>query len=116
MSKKNGLIIAGIKLIHTLIFIVIVTCVFYILYTAFVGTRSFVLYLCIGIVLLEGVALIIFKGHCPLTNLAQKYGDEDGHVADLFFPDWFLPFFGPIISFLFIAGILLIIFRMLLRM
>jgi len=39
-------------------------------------------------ILLEGVALLLNRGRCPLTTLAEKYGADKGSVTDMFLPSW----------------------------
>ncbi|MEE9399334.1 MAG: hypothetical protein V3V23_03610 [Dehalococcoidales bacterium] len=80
-----------IKSIHTVIFIFMSTCVFYILYCGITKTYNRALLVAISAVLIEGVVLLFNKWQCPLANLAKKYGDERGAVTDMFFPSWFAP-------------------------
>ena len=63
-----------------------IACLLYILYAGVARTFNRVLLIAIVAIFIEGGALIINKGRCPLTTLAEKYGAEKGSVADIFLP------------------------------
>ena len=77
-----------IKLVHTIIFIFMVACLAYILFCCIARVFNLLLLLAIGVILLEGVVLLLNNGRCPFTTLAEKYGSGHGAVTDLFLPDW----------------------------
>ncbi len=82
-NKKK---IVYIKLIHSVIFLFMVTCLVYIFYCAVVGRYDWMLLIALAAIFVEGIVLIINRWTCPFTKLAQKYGDENGAVTDLFIP------------------------------
>ena len=45
------------------------------------------LVLAVVLVALEGVVFFANGKRCPLTQLAQKYGDSSGHIGDTLFPE-----------------------------
>jgi hypothetical protein len=61
-------------------------CLIYILYAALARAFNLVLLLALAAIFLEGIALILNKGRCPLTTLAEKWGAEKGSVTDIFLP------------------------------
>ena len=63
-------------------------CLFYFLYCAITRTYGWTLLLALSVILIEGLALMLNRFQCPLTTLAQKYGDEKGTVTDIFLPKW----------------------------
>jgi hypothetical protein len=75
-----------IKLAHSLIFFFFVGCLVYIAYAGAAGRFDKWLWLSIGAILFEGAVLWLNKGHCPMTNLAEKYGADNGSVTDIFLP------------------------------
>jgi len=75
-----------IKLVHSLIFFLMVGCLTYILYSGITETFNWVLLFALIALLIEGIALIINKWRCPMTTLAEKYGAEKGTVTDIFLP------------------------------
>ena len=97
-----------IKLIHTTIFIVMSSCIIYILYSGIAENYHWTLLLAIGFVLSEGIVLIFNHWQCPLTNLAKKYGDETGRVTDMFYPKWFVPHVFQFSTIAFVVGLILL--------
>ena len=97
-----------IKLIHTILFILMSSCIVYVLYCGITKTYNWILLLAIGAVLFEGIVLIVNHCQCPLTNLARKYGDEKGTVTDMFYPKWFVPHVFRFSTVLFVIGLVLL--------
>lgn len=102
-----------IKLFHSLAFIFISLAIVYVWIAIFAGISGWTVALAIGIILLE-TAIYVGNGlRCPLTRLAQQYGDARGDdlIADLFLPTWFIPLIPPVCGTLAFLGILVLIVR-----
>ena len=56
-------------------------------YCGLTGLRDRALAIAAALVALEGVVFFANGRRCPLTDLAQKYGDPSGHVGDTLFPE-----------------------------
>ena len=97
-----------IKLTHTMLFILMSSCIVYVLYCGITKTYNWILLLAIGAVLFEGIVLIVNHCQCPLTNLARKYGAEKGSVTDMFYPKWFVPHVFRFSTVLFVIGLVLL--------
>ena len=95
-----------IKLIHSILFIFLVLCLFYILYCAIAGRYDWTLWVALGTILAEGLVLILNRWQCPLTNLAKKYGDEKGTVTDILLPGWLAPHTFKIFTVIFAAEVI----------
>ncbi len=76
-----------IKLFHTLIFFFMVTCLIYVFYSGIIRTFNWVLLIALIAIGIEGLALLLNRGRCPLTTLAEKHGAEKGSITDIFLPD-----------------------------
>jgi hypothetical protein len=76
-----------IKFAHSLIFWWQTACLFYILFAAFTGTFNVILLIAIASILLNGILLLINRGRCPFTILAESHGAVKGSVTDIFLPD-----------------------------
>lgn len=61
-------------------------CLIYVLYAALAKAFNWVLLLALVVIFSEGIALVLNKGRCPLTTLAEKWGAEKGSVTDIFLP------------------------------
>ncbi len=75
-----------VKSVHSLIFFFMAACLGYLLYAALTLTFNGVLLAAIIALVVEGVILLANGCHCPLTRLAQRYGDPNGSVTDIFLP------------------------------
>ena len=85
MHRKK---IFAIKFVHSVTFIFMVACLLYILYCAIVRRYDWTLGVALVAIFIEGLALLLNRGRCPLTSLAEKYGAVNGAVTDIFLPDW----------------------------
>ncbi|MCF1713273.1 hypothetical protein L0U88_01365 [Flavihumibacter sp. RY-1] len=77
-----------IKLLHTIIWVFFNFVIFYILYAVIINRIDFWLWLCYGLIVLEGIVLLLFKMYCPLTVWARKYSDSTRHNFDIYLPEW----------------------------
>lgn len=77
-----------IKFVHSIIFWWQVACLAYTLYAGITRTFNIILLVAIGSILLNGLLLLINKGRCPFTNLAESQGATKGSVTDIFLPGW----------------------------
>ena len=86
MNNKQKVFI--IKFVHSVIYFFMVACLLYILYCAIARRYDWTLLVALGAILFEGLVLVINRGTCPFTPLAEKYGAARGSVTDLFLPEW----------------------------
>ena len=77
-----------IKFIHSVLFFVMVFCLFYILYCAITGTYDWTLLTAIVLLLIDGLSIALNRWRCPLTTLAEKYGAENGAVTHIILTPW----------------------------
>lgn len=77
-----------IKIIHSLIWLIMVWAIFYILYAGLTNQINNYLWLALGLMLVEGITLIINKGSCPLTIIAKKTKPDYQNGDDIFLPQW----------------------------
>ena len=103
------MILLAIKILHASILILVSLCMAYILYCGLAKKQNKLLIIAVLIPIIEGIALFLNNWECPLADLARKYGDPQGHVAGIFFPEWFLPHLFEFYTLLFIIGIILVI-------
>lgn len=99
-----------IKTLHTLIWIFFNVVIFYIVFAVFTDKINFWLWICYGLIILEGITLAVFKLYCPLTLWAKKYSNSHKANFDIYLPEW-LARYNKIIytSIVGIATIILII-------
>ena len=81
--------VVAVKLVHTLAWLSIESCVVYVLYAGFAGRTDRRAGVAAAVVAGE---CLVFAGNgfrCPLTALAKRYGAESGSVTDIYLPGWF---------------------------
>lgn len=101
-----------IKLIHSLLFILIVVCTIYVLITAVLDQITALTWWAFGIVIIEMLVLISNDWQCPLTELAEERGAEVGSVADLFLPKWLSDHLFTIFGIVFTVTCLLLVWQL----
>lgn len=109
MNHTNKLL--TIKLIHTIIWAIFVAVIFYVLYSGITGNINSLTWIGIGLILVEGLVLLIFKMFCPLTLIARKYSDSQKDNFDIFLPNWLAKHNKLIFTSIFLAGVFLVIVR-----
>ncbi len=77
-----------IKAIHTLVWIFFNVVIFYMLYAVLADKIDKWLWICFGLVILEGLTLLLFKFFCPLTIIARRYSDSTRDNFDIYLPNW----------------------------
>jgi len=85
------------------------------LYCGITQTYNWILLLAISTIVIEGLALLINKGRCPLATFAEKQGAEKGSVTDIFLPDWIARHVFKLSTALFSVELALLTFRYFIR-
>lgn len=75
-----------IKSVHSLIWLFFNVVIFYLLYAVIINKIDKWVWICVGLVVLEGLVLLAFKIFCPLTVIARKYSDSTKDNFDIFLP------------------------------
>jgi hypothetical protein len=65
----------------------------------------------VGIILLEGIVLLIFKKMCPITLIARKYSNSTKDNFDIFLPNWLAKNNKMIYTSIFIIIVFMLIYR-----
>ena len=83
----------------------------YVLYCGVANKLSKYTWLASGLVVGEGVVLLIFKPHCPLTLLARRYSASTQDNFYIFLPNWLARHNQTIFTSIYLLGLLLIRYR-----
>jgi hypothetical protein len=110
MKEKKLFII---KSIHTIIWLFFNVVIFYLLYAVIVNKIDLWVWICIGLVVVEGFVLVIFKMFCPLTIMARKYSDSTKDNFDIFLPNWLAKHNKLMYTSIFSIAIIILIYRIL---
>jgi hypothetical protein len=109
MNRASKLFL--VKLVHTLIWVFFNIVIFYLFYAGITGKIDKWVWICIGLLLLEGLVLLIFKNLCPITLIARRYSDSRKDNFDIFLPNWLAKHNKTIYGSLFAIAILILAFR-----
>jgi hypothetical protein len=107
--KADKLLI--IKITHTMIWLFFNVVIFYLLYAVIVNKIDKWVWICVGLVMLEGVVLLLFKMFCPLTVMARKYSDSTKDNFDIFLPNWLAKYNKLIYTSIFGVAIIILLYR-----
>ncbi len=111
MTVENKLIL--VKSIHTLIWLFFNVVIFYLLYAVVVNKIDVWVWVCIGLVLLEGLVLAFNKLRCPLTLVAEQYSDSQKANFDIYLPNWLAKYNKEIYTTIFLVAVSVLVFRLL---
>lgn len=100
-----------IKLIHTIIWFIFASATVYVLYSGLFDDCTVYTWIAIGLIIGEGIVLLIYKWNCPLTGIARKYSDSQKENFDIYLPLWLAKYNKLIFTTIFITGIALILMR-----
>jgi hypothetical protein len=109
MNQADKLL--SIRFIHTLIWAFFVAVIGYILYSGIANKVNTYTWIGIGLIICEGLILLIFKASCPFTLVARKYSDSEKHNFDIFLPNWLAKYNKLIFTTIYLAGVALVLFR-----
>ncbi len=109
MNDQNKLL--AIKVVHSVIWLAFVLVICYILYSGISGNLTTLTWVGIGLIIAEGLVLLIFKMFCPLTILARKYSDSQKDNFDIFLPNWLARYNKIIFTSIFLIGLVLVLVR-----
>jgi len=94
---------------HTVVWAVMASAVFYVFYAGIAKIFGLMLWLSIGLVIIETAVLLINKWRCPLTPIAMKYTSDTRENFDIYLPEWLAKHNKLIFSLIFIAGLILVV-------
>lgn len=109
MNKK----LFAVKLVHTFIWAFFVLVILYIVYCGLFDRVNIATVIGIGLVIGEGVVLLICGWRCPLTLLGKKYSDTQEDGFDIFLPGWLAKHNKAIFTTLFAIGVVIVLYRLL---
>lgn len=110
---KIGKKLIIVKIIHTLVWLFFNVVLFYMAYAVIINKIDKFIWIGIGLIVLEGIVLLIFNKTCPLTIIARKYSDSTKDNFDIYLPNWLAKWNKLIYTALFLVIICGIIYRIL---
>ena len=104
--------LTAIKVLHTIIWVFYNLVIFYLLYAVLANKINKWVWVSIGLVILEGIVLLVFKMKCPLTVVARKYSDSTKDNFDIYIPNWLAKHNKLIYTSLFVIAVLILIYQL----
>ena len=101
-----------IKSIHTIIWVFFNVVLFYLLYSVLLNRIDHMVWLGIGLILAEGIVLLVFNNKCPLTIIASRYTRSTKDNFDIYLPNWLAKHNKLIYTTLFLLIILILLYQM----
>ncbi len=87
--RHPGAVLVAIKVIHTLAWFSIESCMVYLLYAGFAKRSDRRAAVAAAVVGSESLIFAANGFRCPLTGLAEDLGAGSGSVTDIYLPGWF---------------------------
>lgn len=110
MTNAGKLVL--VKMIHTLVWIFFNVVIFYLLYAVIANRIDRRVWICVGLILLEGIVLLVFRNVCPITNVARLYSKSTKENFDIYLPNWLAKYNKPIYTGIVFVAVLLLIYRL----
>ncbi len=101
-----------IKIVHTLIWVFFNVVIFYLLYAVIVNKIDQWVWICLGLIVLEGLILIIFKAVCPITLVARKHSDSQKENFDIYLPNWLAKYNKQIYTGIVLIAVIILTYRL----
>ncbi|MFZ4476355.1 MAG: hypothetical protein ACOYPR_14260 [Saprospiraceae bacterium] len=108
-NPKTKLIL--LKTLHTIIWLFFNVVLGYMAYAVITDRIDQFVWIGIGLVILEGVVLLIFNKMCPLTLVARQYSDSTKDNFDIYLPNWLAKYNKLIYTTIFILIVFGVIYR-----
>ena len=103
--------LVAIKIFHTAIWVVLASATIYVFYSGLFNRVTVYTWIAVGMIVLEGITLLIFKWSCPLTVVARKYSDSSMDNFDIYLPNWLARHNKSIFTTIFLTGLVLVLLR-----
>ncbi len=101
-----------IRIIHTIIWVFFNVVIFYLAYSVICNKIDKWVWICIGIILLEGLVLLLFKKMCPVTLIARRYSDSSKDNFDIYLPNWLAKYNKLIYTIIVVIILLILVYRL----
>lgn len=112
-SSHNDQKLFFVKLVHTIIWVFFVCVIGYVVYAGIYNQIGTTVWIAIGLVILEGIVILMNDGKCPLTDIGGRYTTDRNDAFDIFLPNWLAKYNKLIFTSIFAVGVVLVLYRVL---
>ncbi|MDX5422057.1 MAG: hypothetical protein LPK14_07380 [Hymenobacteraceae bacterium] len=110
LSNEKKLVL--IKVVHTLIWVFFNVVIFYLFYAVLVNKIDKWVWICLGLIALEGIVLWVFRNMCPITVVARKYSSSTRDNFDIYLPNWLARYNKQIYTSIVLISVLILLYRL----
>ncbi|QLH30240.1 MAG: hypothetical protein HWD63_13230 [Candidatus Parvibacillus calidus] len=111
--EKGRIMLILIKTLHTIIWLFFNVVIFYIVYAVLTNRIDSMLWVCYGLIILEGLTLAVFRLYCPLTVWARRFSTSDKPNFDIYLPEWLAKYNKLIYTSIVVGATVILLFKML---
>jgi len=104
-----------LKTLHTLVWVFFNIVIFYLLYAVIINKIDQWVWICLGLIVLEGLILLVFKSFCPITVVARKYSDSEKDNFDIYLPNWLAKYNKRIYTSIVVIAVIILIYRLVMK-
>jgi hypothetical protein len=101
-----------VRIIHTLVWIAFNVIIFYFVYSAISDRIGLWTWICLSLIIGEGLVLLLSGNVCPITTVARNYSDSTKENFDIYLPNWLAKYNKEIYSVIVLVGMVVLIFRL----
>ncbi len=101
-----------IKVVHTLIWVFFNVVIFYLLYAVLTNRINRWVWICLGLIALEGLVLLAFRNMCPITVVARRYSASTRDNFDIYLPNWLARYNKQIYTSIVLLSVLILLYRL----
>ncbi|PVY39696.1 hypothetical protein [Pontibacter virosus] len=101
-----------IKVVHTTVWMFFNVVIFYLLYAVLTNRIDKWVWICLGLIVMEGLVLLVFKKMCPITVVARRYSDSTRDNFDIFLPNWLARYNKEIYTTIVLISVLILVYRL----
>ena len=101
-----------VKAVHTLVWIFFNVVIFYLLYAVMMDKIDKWVWICLALIVMEGLVLLVFKNICPLTIVARNYSASEKANFDIFLPNWLAKYNKEIYTTIVVVAVVILAFRL----
>ena len=101
-----------VRAIHTVIWLFFNVVIFYFLYAVIIDKIDKWVWICIGLICLEGLILLVFRNICPVTLVARRYSESQKDNFDIYLPNWLARYNKQIYSGIVLIALVILVYRL----
>jgi hypothetical protein len=101
-----------VKTVHTLVWIFFNVVIFYLLYSAIADSINAWTWICLLLIVGEGIVLLLSGNICPITTVARKYSSSSKENFDIFLPLWLAKYNKQIYTVIVMVAVGILVYRL----